>query len=383
MFCLVLLLWSIRVQAATTMSAAAAAAAAAAASEHDCYPSDPVLSEAISTLVEKGATWNNKDGVLSHVAYGDDPMQAVDVYFPETLLLLSSQSSPPPPLVHNNNKVPVYIHIHGGGWSRGGKASTFYGGPALSKNAAKCGLIAVSVGYRLGTYPHFMEDCANAIKFVRENIAMLGGDVNQVFLSGHSAGGHIASLLLLRHSTFLEPVGIPLDFFSGLILVSGVYDLFSPLRAAPIDVKNKWFFIAYVLPAFGYDEKLRRQASPVLLLSDPKPSIEDEAEEDNSKDTSLLGKLAQVVENYFRTSEEEDDDHPVVNTSHLPRTLILNADFDMGLQQNGELMAAEMAKYTDVKYVLVKGTNHADICWNEKSTSEISKFLLDKPQEEP
>jgi carboxylesterase type B len=41
----------------------------------------------------------------------------------------------------------------------------------------------------LGQYPDFVEDAANAIKWVKDNIEQFGGDISNVFLSGHSAGG--------------------------------------------------------------------------------------------------------------------------------------------------------------------------------------------------
>lgn len=169
-------------------------------------------------------------------------MQSLDIYFPDQMFQESTISPR-----------PVYIHIHGGGWSRGGKASPFYGGPAMCQNAAASGCIAVAPGYRLGKYPEFVHDAANAIKWVQDNIAELGGDLSNVFLSGHSAGGHIASLLILRHATYLAPLGIPIDFFLGLVLVSGVYDLFKPLRSAPMDTKNKWFVCKLFYRMHGLD----------------------------------------------------------------------------------------------------------------------------------
>ena len=221
----------------------------------------------------------------------------------------------------------------------------------------------------------------------------------RVILSGHSAGGHIASLLLLRHDCFLAPRGVPTDFIDGLVLLSGVYDLFQPLRQHPwLDAKNKWFVVAYVWPAFGSDETLRREASPLLLL-------------DPTKDTSWYGqaekRISQIL---FRTlslsdstgaaaadddGQEEDDqeqaegvggnedNHPPaarpasfdINTLHLPPTLILNAAFDMGLQENGELMAQAMSKHTHVKYRVIPKTDHASICWNADAAAEVRDFV--------
>lgn len=317
---------------------------------------------AIDSLTSTGVKWRPVIDVnganvhtLADIPHGNDsPQQALDLYFSDDALKTEA-------------KRPVYIHIHGGGWSRGGKSSPFYGGPALCQNAAAAGCVAVAPGYRLGQYPDFVEDAANAIKWVKGNIEQFGGDLSNVFLSGHSAGGHIASLLILRHSTFLAPLGIPLDFFRGLILVSGVYDLFSPLRSAPLDTKNKFFVLSYVLPAFGSDEKLRREASPLLLL-------------DPTKNISIKGSLAQSITRRLSSSEEIEtpkqlDESVELNTSHIPSVLILNATFDMGLQENGELMSKALSKYTNVKYALIKGADHASICWNETSCQEIAEFV--------
>ena len=91
--------------------------------------------------------------------------------------------------------LPVLIHVHGGGWARGGKDTWAHSAPSICKAAASRGMIAVSVGYRRGRHPHFVDDAAMAVGWVRENFGWLGGDARNVFLSGHSAGAHIASLM--------------------------------------------------------------------------------------------------------------------------------------------------------------------------------------------
>lgn len=336
--------------------------------------------EVVDELIQAGASWkeNTDDDIrtLTNVSFAsDDPMQSLDIYFPPDCLDNTT----------TNTSYPVYIHIHGGGWSRGGKASPFYGGPAMSQAAVKsCACIAVAPGYRLGKYPDFVHDAATAIVWVKKNIEALGGDLNNVFFSGHSAGGHIASLLLLRHSTFLAPYDIPLDFCKGLVLVSGVYDLFNPLKKNLLDSKNKWFFLAYVLPAFGSDEVVRREASPLLLL-------------EPDKNTSVLGKAAMMAMEYtnnFRDSFRAEKDTAAsseacaatattttpkvtveVNTAALPPVLVLNAALDMGLQENGELFSAALSKHTSCKHVLVPGTDHASICWNAQTATEMEQFV--------
>ena len=232
-------------------------------------------------------------------------------------------------------------------------------------------MIAVAVGYRRGEYPHFLTDSAQAIKWVKENIASLGGDVSNVFLSGHSAGGHIASLLNVRHEHFLAPLGIELNFIKGLILVSGVYSLFSPLSKRLLDVKNKAFVLLYVLPSFGSDPQLRREASPLILLAP------------DDTDTTLLGSVAMAVHKAVGCTAEEQGrkenrrvaEGCFVNTAHLPPTLIFNATFDMGLEADGIRMAKAMAKFTEVEYKVIEGSDHGSVCRSQQTNSEIARFV--------
>jgi acetyl esterase/lipase len=371
-----------------------------------------INSEAIQRLLDQGAEWKPIKEIhdvnvhlLANVPYGSEPFhprQSLDIYFPRDKADDTADTSN---TTTTTDKRPVYVHVHGGGWSRGGKDSPLYGGPAMCLNAAADpGCIAVAVGYRLGKYPEFVHDVALAIRWIYDNIASLGGDLSNVFLSGHSAGGHIASLLTVRHRSFLEePYGIPRDFFRGLILVSGVYDLFSPMKTNVLDLKNKWLFLYYVTPAFGMDTKLKREASPLLLL-------------DPNKNTSVLGTLAatltrtisqgvqimapSILTESFRTSSStsnptesftDDSSRELLDSEWAasndgsarnatdryspPSTLILNATYDMGLQENGQLMAAALGKYTEVKYQIIEGSDHASICWNATTAQVIADFV--------
>ena len=41
-------------------------------------------------------------------------------------------------------------------------------------------------------------------------------------------------------------------------------------------------------------------------------------------------------------------------------------------------MSEALSKYTDVKYVLINGADHASICWNETSCKEVAEFVNSK-----
>ncbi|KAK6443576.1 hypothetical protein LTR95_000403 [Oleoguttula sp. CCFEE 5521] len=100
---------------------------------------------------------------------------------------------------------PVLVWIYGGGYTAGSKSGS--GNPAglLSRSEAdgNKGVIYVSLNYRLGAFgwlsgPTFqktgtanagLHDQRFALEWVKENIALFGGDPNRVTVFGESAGG--------------------------------------------------------------------------------------------------------------------------------------------------------------------------------------------------
>ena len=91
-------------------------------------------------------------------------------------------------------KAPVMVWIHGGGNQNGSSAVKYYDGTAFARD----GVVLVSLNYRLGSLgfqPHDGEanfglwDQVAALQWVRRNIAVFGGDPDNVTLFGESAGG--------------------------------------------------------------------------------------------------------------------------------------------------------------------------------------------------
>ena len=110
------------------------------------------------------------------------------------------------------DKVPVLIFIHGGNWNSGRKG--IY--DLLGRNFASKGIITVIPGYTLSpnaNYDLMAEQLAEAIKWVKNNIDKYGGDPNQIFVSGHSAGGHLGALAVMNPKYNIDPKSI-----SGIIL---------------------------------------------------------------------------------------------------------------------------------------------------------------------
>jgi acetyl esterase/lipase len=118
---------------------------------------------------------------------------------------------------------PVVVFAHGGSWYRGNKAMHGYLGVFLAKH----GIGAALVNYRLAPrvrHPGPAQDLARAFAWVHEHIAEYGGDPDRLFLSGHSAGGHLCSLLGTNED-FLAAEKLSFGHVRGVISISGIYKI--------------------------------------------------------------------------------------------------------------------------------------------------------------
>jgi len=91
--------------------------------------------------------------------------------------------------------LPILMYIHGGAWTILDKAHSNLS--SLLRTASR-GVIVCTVNYRLSpeaTWPSHILDCKRALIFVKMHAKEWGGDSNQVFVSGESAGGHLSALL--------------------------------------------------------------------------------------------------------------------------------------------------------------------------------------------
>ncbi|HSN72271.1 MAG TPA: alpha/beta hydrolase, partial [Steroidobacteraceae bacterium] len=124
--------------------------------------------------------------------------------------------------VDENGPRPVVVFWHGGGWDNGSKDQYLFVGEAL----VSLGYVAVVPSYRLYPnvqFPAFVDDAATAVAWVRKNIERYGGDPDQLWLMGHSAGAHIAALLAFDER-YLAAAGVPRCALSGFIGLAGPYD---------------------------------------------------------------------------------------------------------------------------------------------------------------
>lgn len=141
-------------------------------------------------------------------------------------------------------KAPVMVWIHGGSLISGASSSPFYDGAALAKK----GVVLVSINYRLGVFGFLAHpglsaesprhasgnygllDQIEALKWVRRNIASLGGDPSNVTVFGESAGALSVMYLLsspLANGLFQKAIAQSPYMVPTPLLTAGAYGVAS------------------------------------------------------------------------------------------------------------------------------------------------------------
>lgn len=125
---------------------------------------------------------------------------------------------------------PLVVFIHGGYWQALSKADASFPARAL----ADAGIAYASLDYTLAPHARLdaiVEEARAALSRIWVSHAHLGIDRQRIVLSGHSAGAHLAAMLL---ATNWAARGLPDLRPAGAILIGGIYDL-EPIRLSYVD----------------------------------------------------------------------------------------------------------------------------------------------------
>jgi arylformamidase len=169
------------------------------------------------------------------------------------------------------DRAPVAIFVHGGGW-RGGDKAMIQSAAAFREFFQKKKMILVSTNYRLigheqsasTTFKDQATDVAAAVGWVHRNITRFGGDPNQIFLVGYSAGAQIAALVG-TDERYLEREGLSLASLSGVVAWDvSAYDIPGAIREGPgLGVPQS---SANLKRVFGSDPDFQSQASAITFV---------------------------------------------------------------------------------------------------------------------
>ncbi|MBA85443.1 MAG: esterase [Rhodobacteraceae bacterium] len=177
---------------------------------------------------------------LMDLPYGSDPKQRLDVYLPA-----------------HRQDAPVIVMVHGGGWRFGDKSQI----PAWRNKVEHWtgqGIVVVTVNYRLLPQAHPLEqarDVARALAYVQRRAAQWGASAQRLVLMGHSAGGHLVSLLSADPAMAWQEGAQ--DWLATVALDSAALDPAEIMRQSPSPLYAH---------AFGTDPSYWEQASPLAQL---------------------------------------------------------------------------------------------------------------------
>ena len=122
----------------------------------------------------------------------------LDIYYPDT-----------------DKGFATLVWFHGGGLNSGNKE--------ILEGFRRQGFAVVSVNYRLSpkaTCPSYIDDAAMAVAWTFENIEKYGGCKEQIYVSGHSAGGYLTLMVTLAKE-YAAKYGFDADKIAKSYPVSG------------------------------------------------------------------------------------------------------------------------------------------------------------------
>ncbi|MEO8471969.1 MAG: alpha/beta hydrolase [Chryseolinea sp.] len=157
----------------------------------------------------------------------------------------------------------VMIFVHGGRWKSGKKDQYKF----LGRRFARKDIVFVIVDYRLSKktdYRGMGMDVAKAVKWVSENVASYGGNNKEIFLSGHSAGGHLAALVSVDDRYF-DTLKVKNPLKGSILIDAFGLDMYKFLSNESF-TKNPVYY-----KVFGKDPLRWKDGSPVWHLSKSMP----------------------------------------------------------------------------------------------------------------
>ena len=158
---------------------------------------------------KKWKAWSEKvrsaRSVKRDIAFGPSKDETLDVFYTRY------------------NRSPVHIFIHGGYWQGMSKDDHSF----VADGLVDAGAAVVIPNYTLAPEADIGEivrQCRAAVAWTWRNAASFGGDPSRIFVSGHSAGGHLTAMMVSTDwPSFAQD--LPADLIKGGCAISGLFDL--------------------------------------------------------------------------------------------------------------------------------------------------------------
>jgi arylformamidase len=193
-------------------------------------------SDAVPTVDAMRANWDarsaslrrNRRGFLD-LMYGHKPRRRLDLF------------------VADNSNAPTLMFIHGGYWQNNDKERFDF----IAEGPLAHGINVAVVEYTLAPdarLDEIVEEIRRSVAWLAEHLSGYGADPSRLYVSGHSAGGHLTAMMM------------DLDSVKGGLAISGLYDL-EPIR------------LNYLNDKLRLDADESRRNSPILQLPAKPPPL--------------------------------------------------------------------------------------------------------------
>jgi arylformamidase len=189
--------------------------------------------------VEIGARWETASALVQRleswrrdVRYGPGTNETLDIY--------------PTPAAN----APVLVFIHGGYWRSSDKSLHGFLAPAFNADGALVMIPNYALCPAVGI-EHIALQLARCLAWVHRHAALYGGNPSRIVVAGHSAGAHLAAMMLSCRWKDVD-ASLPAQLVSGALAISGLFDL-EPLRLAPFirdDIRLTPASVKRLSPAF-------------------------------------------------------------------------------------------------------------------------------------
>jgi arylformamidase len=153
---------------------------------------------------------------LLDVSYGHGAGETLDIF--------------PAPRKPGRPPAPVLVFIHGGWWRSLDKSDHSFIAPPFVQRGA-CVVVPNYALCPAVTVPDITLQMVHALAWVYRHIGAHGGDPDRITVVGHSAGGHLASMML---ACDWSRVGddLPMSLVKNALAMSGLFDL-EPVMHTP------------------------------------------------------------------------------------------------------------------------------------------------------
>src|SRR5664279_704635 len=165
-----------------------------------------------------------RNTTLKDIPFGNHPEERLDIF---------------PSKIHQSKTL---VFIHGGYWHLLDKTMFHF----LAEYFLRYNVTTVLVNYPLAPQASISEivaTCRKALRWLHDNIIRFNGDPKEFYLMGHSAGGHLVSMLLVEEEA---------KYVRALISLSGLF------RLEPV-------MLSYLNDSIGMDREGALKNSPAFL----------------------------------------------------------------------------------------------------------------------